>query len=508
MKPQAEPSMDEILASIRKIIAEDPQGSVALPPPPPDGDAGPGSLSARLNDVFGPASQPGAPKPMAVRDPFEDDLGGLIVPSAVKPVVPSVVQADRPSPTITAGAPVLPPLPVAPSVTRPVPIATMAAPPPSPATIGIPPGNGAHPAATPASSAPVVIAAMAPSASPDRAPNPSAVLSSPPVGPLAQDPGGATPGNRPLPVRPILPTALDVGRAASADTAKASPSAIELSLFPAPAAKPAGPVAPPPPSSDEPALASLRAVESKAAARPEIKPEPKPAPVVIASTSPVRVSGTVPPPVDEPVGTPGATTGPAGLPSLAAAPIAGAVLPDDQPGGLVQTGSVVATDASAAHGAVGAETGPLRSEGKMIEAAKIELLDAAADAAAIPATTKPVSETPSAPSSTSTAGPKVSAASGSAQPQSAPSSASVPTATLEPMPAQLPALVPSHFPSDASGSTLPAEFEEKAAELLRPMLRSWLDTNMPRIVEKALLRELAENPPEVVPKPDEGSPAI
>jgi cell pole-organizing protein PopZ len=36
-------------------------------------------------------------------------------------------------------------------------------------------------------------------------------------------------------------------------------------------------------------------------------------------------------------------------------------------------------------------------------------------------------------------------------------------------------------------------FEDKAAGLLRPMLRQWLDDNMPRIVEKALLIELSES---------------
>lgn len=47
-----------------------------------------------------------------------------------------------------------------------------------------------------------------------------------------------------------------------------------------------------------------------------------------------------------------------------------------------------------------------------------------------------------------------------------------------------------------------SEFEDTAAELLRPMLKQWLDTNMPRIVEKALRRELAENPP-TLDKPDD-----
>ena len=34
--------------------------------------------------------------------------------------------------------------------------------------------------------------------------------------------------------------------------------------------------------------------------------------------------------------------------------------------------------------------------------------------------------------------------------------------------------------------------EETVADLLRPMLRSWLAENMPRIVERALRREITE----------------
>ena len=43
-------------------------------------------------------------------------------------------------------------------------------------------------------------------------------------------------------------------------------------------------------------------------------------------------------------------------------------------------------------------------------------------------------------------------------------------------------------------------FDDTAAELLRPMLRQWLDSNMPRIVEKALRIELTP-PVDTVPKP-------
>lgn len=41
--------------------------------------------------------------------------------------------------------------------------------------------------------------------------------------------------------------------------------------------------------------------------------------------------------------------------------------------------------------------------------------------------------------------------------------------------------------------------DDTAVELLRPMLRHWLDSNMPRIVEKALRAELAANPPPTKP---------
>jgi len=53
----------------------------------------------------------------------------------------------------------------------------------------------------------------------------------------------------------------------------------------------------------------------------------------------------------------------------------------------------------------------------------------------------------------------------------------------------------------ATGSASPSEapasepatrtLEDTVAELLRPMLRDWLNANMPRIVEKALRGELA-----------------
>lgn len=48
-----------------------------------------------------------------------------------------------------------------------------------------------------------------------------------------------------------------------------------------------------------------------------------------------------------------------------------------------------------------------------------------------------------------------------------------------------------------------ADFDDAVAELLRPMLRKWLETNMPRIVEKALRKELAETTDAAAPEVDQ-----
>ena len=44
--------------------------------------------------------------------------------------------------------------------------------------------------------------------------------------------------------------------------------------------------------------------------------------------------------------------------------------------------------------------------------------------------------------------------------------------------------------------------EDAVVELLRPMLRQWLDDNMPRIVEKALKVEMADSLKRALPKKD------
>jgi hypothetical protein len=95
---------------------------------------------------------------------------------------------------------------------------------------------------------------------------------------------------------------------------------------------------------------------------------------------------------------------------------------------------------------------------------------------------------------------------GSAADIAPPVQADVPAAPADgagasPAPAAVAGIPPS--PASAAAATAPAPapapheavrtLEETVSELLRPMLRQWLDANMPRIVEKALRIEMAES---------------
>ena len=65
-----------------------------------------------------------------------------------------------------------------------------------------------------------------------------------------------------------------------------------------------------------------------------------------------------------------------------------------------------------------------------------------------------------------------------------------------------PAPEPEPEPQQAQPPALPAKnvsqtsADDAAAQLLRPMLRAWLQENMPKIVEKALLSEVEGQPPQ------------
>ena len=59
----------------------------------------------------------------------------------------------------------------------------------------------------------------------------------------------------------------------------------------------------------------------------------------------------------------------------------------------------------------------------------------------------------------------------------------------------VPTTAVSMIPASDGSREAAAHLDDTAAELLRPMLRQWLDSNMPRIVEKAFREELAASAP-------------
>ncbi len=80
-----------------------------------------------------------------------------------------------------------------------------------------------------------------------------------------------------------------------------------------------------------------------------------------------------------------------------------------------------------------------------------------------------------------------------------------PAPVATPVPAAAPAAVPVSQPVATAAPAAPAgvqTLEDTVARLLRPMLRQWLDDNMPRIVEKAFKEELAAQ----APRPKSGKP--
>ena len=123
-----EPSMEDILASIRKIIADEPVAAASAPALPlphlspvgsPDKHFATQqpSLTARLNDVFGPGSViPGdhhavnsksASAPRPVRSVIDDDLGDMLADLPIAPFKPATQSAavTKPAPTVIAGPP-------------------------------------------------------------------------------------------------------------------------------------------------------------------------------------------------------------------------------------------------------------------------------------------------------------------------------------------------------------------------------------------------------------------
>ncbi len=571
-KSQAEPSMDDILASIRRIIAEDPVREA--PPVLPVADAAPSLLSARLNDVFGaapgangrpnglgaPHAQPSQMPTLAVRDPFEDDLGGLVVPMAKPGLVPL---APRPPPTVIATGPAVPqPGPVPPALAF---AATQTAAarsiPASAQPIATMPATAAMPASglgltAPEMSSPVMPAPVMPA--------PVVIASMPNAPPVARafDLSSLAPANRlsggEASPRPEPTLRMDLGKPPAASPSGAPLTGAADGASTLPPILSVGSIAPPASEVIEaqPVLASLRAVgpvesASKASDGSSGMPAASAKQADGLAEGPSRGAAA------------GAVVGTTGLPSLAAispaesqgaatvaAAVAHSVPSAEVPvaAGGPRTATPVKAEASApvAEMAIAAPAAarPREGNGNPPGAATAQtpssaqtVAPAAASVSAPEATKAAAPTTVAQPASVGPDTPKPAAAKPEAAQTEATMAASQPdpakpagatpdvakpnvvtlngaqaiSAAVGVKPAALAAPVgsPGANPPVPSTALVVTErgaspvnvdgmsdaFEETAAELLRPMLRQWLDSNMPRIVEKALRRELAENPP-------------
>lgn len=420
----SEPSMDEILNSIRKIIADDPTGSrpaqpTSVVPLPPPGIA---ALStSRMTATPPPPPAPSrnpVPPPSAVDDVLDDFARGPPTLRPSPPATPAVsarTNSDAPSwsPPHTSGSgEKLPPAPQ----------------PPPPLTLkpffGLPPGDSLSLETTGVRSAPN-----------DRPANTDfgSFIPKRPDGPL-------TPQSLP---EFVLPPERPPVRGANTEV-KPSPNGQAQAR----------------PAYATPAAQSAPAVDEKSPplAQPVEKGVPAP---------------TTPQPSDGGRHTQVATS--TAAPAVNAATVAAGVKAAEAPS-ATPTGR---TSLPSSNGPAGEErrVPPAASQGN------------GADKPDMVISGPPLSQNrlfPPAPSHPAT--------------QSSPPAVTPPQNT--PLAARQPVNTPAQYPPGQAGAApkpasapaaAPARtMEDTVAELLRPMLRQWLDANMPRIVEKALRVELAD----------------
>ncbi|MEW5963791.1 MAG: DUF2497 domain-containing protein [Pseudomonadota bacterium] len=515
-----EPTMEDILASIRKIIAEEPAavpasasggGPLGVSPasvaPAPAPRAAPASLSAperssepartsqeqphkpggsalfgRLSEALrGPSATAPAGAPAAVPRAgvagIDDDLADMLVDPA--PRSPASLPLRDAAATRGTGLPL-------PTGRRESPLGgpLVSAPPPPPGRIE--PSLGAFPAQAgrDSGSRPADLGTFVP-ARPD-APRPADPAGAPPFGrrinESAPPPDVVPPPQAPRPLPEVI--------AAMPAPAAASPA-------PAPAASPPAPAT-------EKAAAVTAGPVATAAPMPETRMAQAGAPAAHAAATAIAATPAAPP------ATPSADQETTTDPDTTAA--AASAL------------SMLAKGLKASSAAMGAATEPPASEAGTSEPedqpaaprSSVSASGAAGPAASGPATEPTVprdasamrSEAPAAaPSSPAkpTAGEVVGEATAASQPPAAPAAAAAAPEVSAPIVAEParrdepPAAPASAPPSAISLVTAAAAgdvrtLEDTVAELLRPMLRQWLDDNMPRIVEKALRVEIAGRP--------------
>jgi len=558
-----EPSMEDILASIRKIIADEPAAATAAPlplppvspvgiPPPtkvvPNAIPAPQpSLTARLNDVFGPGTiVPGRNDPFLPRQPIhhvqstqsmmDDDLGDLLAdgPSSARKPEATKTGAEnssrRPAPldlssSDAASSRPLPPPAANARLTELRPVVSAFDDIKSASTLPRAPQPDVYKAEPPVAprSAPVVIAAMPPSAARTAPPPASPTTSqqsdattattatasparSEPIVLASSKPYIPSPALGPVAVSPQQP----VSPSGQDSVVGISPSTLDFLKSASQKADPATgllfPVMSAPPAPADPSPAFIPS------AAPTVIAEP-PSPVDLAQPAYEVIAA---PPLKSP------TAPAAGSP---VAPVVDAAQPT--PAGVSQHAYDVKAlppvpSPSADRKPPATEWTPVASVAPPPQAAVPEPLLPALDHVAIAAT--PASIDPPCDSAddavASALGALAAGLAASAQtPEinvsivAVPSLPTTPLDTAIPAPisepsasveAQPPSALASNSPIVASSALTPVStstLDDTAAELLRPMLRQWLDDNMPRIVERALRIELAETV-DITPKPD------
>ena len=580
----SEPSMDEILASIRRIIAEDPAGTPSAGPAQVIPANGKGDLTSRPSlpaasaglktriEAAAPARQAPPPLPAAapsVRDLAADDDILDLVDAPAAPIASPPPPPAAPAPRSEASAGPMAggrPLTPRPLSTRPE-FGTQVS---STRASTASPVASSHAAGAP------VLPGGATSLRPAPPPLPRATgeavngrtplrLDAPPLPPVFSDAARARPA-LPAARNEAPPAALDIGTIVprrEGDAGPGEPAGSSRLASPAPLgnggmAKPASAemVRQPSPSPalrpglgdvrrDKPASETARPLEAtEPLLAPETQAEVKPA----RTDKPTAISASVAPP--RPLGSPPAGSlakdasgikldAPA-RPSFesVAKPVSGRAseldiapprfgpLFRDAPAGDLPTSlRARATDGTGAAAAAKTATTAMAdavartkdaatAEAKEPSLAKVRVAAPTVDFKTQDASIAPVVKPADAPlvveASTSPpieavttlaapapshAAPKPDAAAISMKVETGPpAAASDAAAPLEKAGAPLAtppvALVPS--PSNAVAAATTRSLEDAVSDLLRPMLRSWLDDNMPRIVEKIAREELAK----------------
>ena len=435
VEKSSEPSMDEILNSIRKIIADDSTGN--RPPQPPSAVPLPPPGNASFNTPLAAAPPPplasrSVPPPTASAvDDVLDDFARATPAARASPPAPTPPRADPNVPSWLTSR-----TPSTPAADKPA--APAPAPPPPHLTVKpfFSPAARDAPAAsteTPPSLAPV-------SPSPDR-PAPGSLSAFVPTRPEAQSPPPSLPDFvLPPERRSVAATRVDVdpavnGRGDHPETSQTAHATSHVA------------VSQPPPSSDRsPPADQPGAIVSDLAATPRTgeavphtqvlaSPAARPDSNGAAGIDPVGAKASAPATETPPTPRPAATT----------------------------NGSISARSVAPS---------PQSSNG----AAKDDMV---------------ITGPPLAPNR-----PPVSPAS-IPSPSSGPTPAAQISARVSPTPpTQGPApqhVVSTSRPAAGAPGGPVRTMEDTVVELLRPMLRQWLDANMPRIVEKALRVELSED---------------